>query len=68
MSESGLEPALLYPSDTDIDAVLDEFKGDPREAIRALLEDLAALAEDRNDKVSHGYVRGMRVHFSGRRA
>lgn len=47
-----------FPSDTDVDAVLYEFRGDAREAIRALLHDLAVLAEDFDASVSHGFVRG----------
>ncbi|RYG92454.1 MAG: hypothetical protein EON58_18690 [Alphaproteobacteria bacterium] len=45
-------------TDDDVDAVLAEFAGDPREAIRALLHDLGALARDADRLVSHGYVRG----------
>ena len=33
--------------DEEVEAVLAEFDGDPRKAIRALLDDLAILAEDR---------------------
>lgn len=47
-----------WPTEADIDAVLYEFKGDAREAIRALLADIATLAEDANAAVSHGFVRG----------
>ena len=47
-----------FPAEADIDAVLYEFKGDAREAIRALLHDLAILAADYESSVSHGYVRG----------
>ena len=47
-----------FPAEADIDAVLYEFKGDAREAIRALLHDLAILAADYEASVSHGYVRG----------
>lgn len=32
--------------DEEVEAVLAEFDGDPRRAIRALLDDIAALAED----------------------
>ena len=44
--------------ESDIDALLLEFKGDVREAIRALLHDIAILADDRDNSVSYGYVRG----------
>ena len=47
-----------YPSESDVDAVLLEFKGNAREAIAALLHDLARLAEDYEEDVSFGYVRG----------
>ncbi|MGQ3355352.1 MAG: hypothetical protein ACT6XY_15970 [Phreatobacter sp.] len=33
--------------DAEVEAVLAEFDGDVRRAIRALLDDIAALAEDR---------------------
>jgi hypothetical protein len=35
------------PGDEEVEAVLAEFDGDVRRAIRALLDDIAALAEDR---------------------
>jgi hypothetical protein len=44
--------------EADIDDVLLEFGGDAREAIRALLHDIALLADDRDNSVSYGYVRG----------
>ena len=47
----------LIPEE-EIDAVLEEFGGDPREAIRALLSDIDALARDHIATVSVGYVRG----------
>ena len=46
------------PTDAEIDAVIEEFGGDPREAIRALLQDVATLAADYQAAVSRGYVRG----------
>jgi len=51
-------PAIPPVTDEVIDAVLYEAKGDAREAIRALLHDLAALASDADRLVSYGYVRG----------
>lgn len=45
-------------TDREVDAVLYEFKGNTREAIRALLHDLAVLASDFDASVSHGFVRG----------
>lgn len=46
------------PDETDVDAVLHEFKGDHRGAIHALLHDLWVLAGDFAEAVSMGYVRG----------
>ena len=46
-----------FPSDADVDAVLQEFAGDHRAAIAALLHDVAALAADYGLSVSRGYVR-----------
>ncbi|WP_439496832.1 hypothetical protein [Bosea sp. (in: a-proteobacteria)] len=45
-------------TEAEIDAVIYEFKGDPRAAIRALLHDLKMLAEDHAATVSKGYVKG----------
>jgi hypothetical protein len=42
-----------------VDAVLGEFGGDFRAAIRSLLHDLAVLAGDFTSVVSRGYVRGV---------
>ena len=47
-----------FPTEADVDAVLYESKGDAREAIRALLHDLAVLAGDYEADVSRGFVRG----------
>lgn len=47
-----------FPTEADVDAVIYEFKGDAREAIRALLHDLAVLAGDYEADVSRGFVRG----------
>lgn len=41
-------------TEAEIDATLSEFKGNPRDAIEALLHDLKVLAEDSNMKVSKG--------------
>lgn len=46
-----------FPSEADVDAVLAEFAGDHRAAIRALLHDVASLAADYDLSVSRGYVR-----------
>lgn len=45
------------PTEVEIDAVLYEFKGNLREAVRALLHDLNVLAADYEENVSHGFVR-----------
>lgn len=45
------------PSEAEIDAVIAEFGGDPRAALRALMSDIRTLAEDRDRAVSRGYVR-----------
>jgi len=39
--------------DDEVEAVLAEFDGDPRRAIRALLDDIAMLAEDRAEGRSY---------------
>jgi hypothetical protein len=56
--------ALPFPTDENVDQVLAEFDGDPRAAIRALLHDLALLAEDHESKVSRGFVRGRMTRFT----
>ena len=55
-----------WPTERDVDEVVDEFGGDWRAAIRALLLDLATLADDREASVSRGYVRGKRFGIHGR--
>lgn len=51
-------PDLLEVTAADIDAVLYETKGDPREAIRMLLRDLAVMALDGDAASSRGFLRG----------
>ncbi|HEX4768745.1 MAG TPA: hypothetical protein VH414_20960 [Lichenihabitans sp.] len=46
------------PTDAEVDAVVEEFDGDMREAIRGLLHDIAVLAAGYSSAVSRGYVRG----------
>ena len=48
-------------SDANVDALLDEFGGDPRAAILALLHDIDVLARDFEASVSRGYVRHEKV-------
>jgi hypothetical protein len=50
-------------ADEEIDAIIAECGGDPREAIRALLHDLTALVIDAGASVSRGYVRGRLLPF-----
>lgn len=49
------------PTEAEVDAIVAEFRGDVRAAIRALLHDLTVLALDRALTVSRGYVRGIGV-------
>lgn len=44
-------------TDGDVDAAITEAGGDPREAVRALLHDIAILALDHARSVSTGYRR-----------
>ena len=44
-------------TDAEIDAI-EEFGGDPREAVRALLSEVASLTANYQAAVSRGYVRG----------
>ena len=61
------EAAEHYPiadaTDEEVDAVIAEFGGDPRLAIRALLHDLTQIALDSDAVVSRGYVRGRLLTF-----
>lgn len=59
------KPPKPAVTDEEVDAVLAEFKGDSREAVRALLHDLDALARDADRLVSHGYVRGQQPWRNG---
>jgi hypothetical protein len=45
-------------TDEEIDAIVAEFGGDHRAAIRALLHDLTTVIMDSKAAVSRGYVRG----------
>jgi hypothetical protein len=68
MSDESERTTGVEASDEDVDAVIAEFGGDPRQAIRALLHDLAELAADSNAAISRGYVRGRLLPFQSRRA
>jgi hypothetical protein len=50
-------------TEDEIDAIIEECGGDPREAIRTLLHDLTELAIDSEAAVSRGYVRGELLPF-----
>ncbi len=55
--QANSEPDDLVVSEDDIDAAIAEAGGDPREAVRALLHDIAVLALDHARSVSSGYQR-----------
>lgn len=52
------QPEFFDATDDEIDAVVAEFGGDYRQAIRALLHDLTQIALDSKAAVSKGSVRG----------
>jgi hypothetical protein len=58
MADEEPESAVEETTEAEIDAVLYEFKGNPRDAIGALLHDLKVLAGDHAATVSKGYVKG----------
>jgi hypothetical protein len=60
--------AEVYPAEQDVDVLLEEFGGNARAAIRALLHDVEVLAADYDRSVSRGYVRGKPQLLAGRRA
>ena len=49
---------VVDATDVEIDAIVAEFGGDYRLAIRALLHDLTQIALDSEAAVSKGFVRG----------
>ena len=63
MSATTEPEEIVGPSDEEIDAIIAEFGGDPRAAIRGLLHDLTELALDSEAAVSRGYVRGNLLPF-----
>lgn len=66
MSAAVEREPIVDPSDEAIDALVAEFGGDTRQAIRALLHDLTELARDSEAAVSRGYVRGRMLPFVAR--
>jgi hypothetical protein len=63
MSDPAVHTPLPDATETEIDAVLAEFGGDPRAAIGALLEDPTQIIADSQAAVSSGYVRGRLLAF-----
>ncbi len=63
MSAAAEQPVVVDATDEEIDAIVAEFGGDPRLAIRALLHDLTQIALDSEASVSRGYVRGNLTPF-----
>ena len=57
MDENSPANDQSFPTERDVEALLEEFGGDPRAAIRALLHDLDALASDYEAAVSRGFIR-----------
>lgn len=57
MDENSPSSDQPFPTERDVETLLEEFGGDPRAAIRALLHDLDALASDYEAVVSKGYIR-----------
>ena len=66
MSSRTEEKATGEQPDAEVEAVLAEFGGDARAAIRALLHDLAVLAADAEASTSRGFVRGKIIRLKAR--
>jgi hypothetical protein len=58
MTEKAEHPNVVEATEQEIDAVIAEAGGDPRQAIQSLLHDMTQLARDSEAAVSRGYVRG----------
>lgn len=52
------EPDPYHVTEAEIDAVLYEAKGDAREAIRMLLQDITVMAFDADSASSRGFLQG----------
>jgi hypothetical protein len=63
MSAATEREEIIDATDEEIDALVAEFGGDHRAAIRALLHDLTELALDSEASVSKGFVRGNLMPF-----
>ncbi len=57
------QPVIVDATNAEIDAVVAEFGGVHRQAIRALLHDLTQIAMDVEASVSKGFVRGNLWHL-----
>ena len=68
MSLAAERSPVVEATDEEIDAIIAEFGGDARLAIRALLHDLTQIALDCEAAVSRGYVRGNLLPFRLREA
>jgi hypothetical protein len=68
MSASAERQPVVEATDEEIDAIISEFGGDARQAIRALLHDLTQIALDSEAAVSRGFVRGNLLPFKLRKS
>jgi len=57
LEHANSEPDAIIINEDDVDAAIAEAGGDLREAVRALLHDIAVLALDHARSVSSGYRR-----------
>jgi len=64
MAEVAEHHPIADASDDEIDAVIAEFDGDPREATRALLHDMTLIISDSEAIVSRGFIRGKLLSFN----
>lgn len=62
------QPTIVDATYEEIDAIIAEFGGDYRQAIRALLHDMTELALDSEAAVSRGFIRGKLLSFQMRDA
>jgi hypothetical protein len=63
MTATAEQSPIVEVTDEEIEAIVSEFGGDYRRAIRALLHDLTQLALDSEAAVSKGFVRGRLMPF-----
>ena len=63
MSAASQRGHVTDATEEEIDAIVAEFGGDPRQAIRSLLHDLTQIALDSEAAVSRGYARGNLLPF-----